>query len=127
MRVYKDVNSIERNSVWRTDSEEIGIPEGQYRILEVSTKYQMVVLFRLDIEKGLNRPIHIELSKFWEGVEDNLLTKSHYDLPISKKLSEEDMPQNWISRRDAKYQLISDLVENDRFLIELVSRGNPRR
>ena len=54
---------IIKNSIWSIDQFD-GVTTGNYRVIQVFEEIPCIILFYLEKEKGLSRPIAIGLDKF---------------------------------------------------------------
>lgn len=112
-----------RNSVWEVLHQFEGHAEGLYRLLELYGEAGLVVLFDLNDFSQTMRPTSISLAAFESAIEDGVVVQGEYELPRAKLLSDEELFESHKKRRDQKYLLIHELVNDQEFLKRLVSSG----
>ncbi|WP_072671247.1 DDE-type integrase/transposase/recombinase [Vibrio injensis] len=112
---------VELNSVWRVHNLD-GLGDGLYRVLQLYTKEHIVILFPLLDSKALQRPLKLDFDFFNEAIKAGNSEFSSYELPYYQLQSEDDIPESYLVRRDEKYRLISELVSDPYFLLNLVEQ-----
>ncbi len=112
-----------RNSVWEVSHPFEGHPEGRYRLLELYGEAGLVVLFDLKDSAQTMRPTPMSLAAFESAIEDGAVVQGEYELPSAKLLSYEELSESHKKRRDQKYLLIQELVDDPEFLKRLTSSG----
>lgn len=112
---------VENNSVWRVQGLD-GLHDGLYRVLQLYTETQVVILFPLVESKALQRPLKLSLDLFNEAIRVGNAQLSLYELPYYQLQSEDDISKNHLVKREEKYQLIIGLVSDSNFLLSLVEQ-----
>ncbi|QFT55946.1 DDE-type integrase/transposase/recombinase [Microbulbifer sp. EKSA008] len=109
---------VERNSVWSiTDID--GVDSGVYRVLELFYDINILVLFNLEESGGLRRPIKIDSSRFLCAIKGGAVKRNFSPLPYYQLADEGLIPEAHIKKRDRNIELISELIENPDFLLEI--------
>lgn len=114
--------NLVRNSTWEVIDGEHDIQPGDYRILEICAHLDMLILFKLEGGSKMYRPNKISLKLFEDKIARKLIIKLDYEIPNAMTLGEDSIPISWKERRDDKYKLIAQLVEDEDFLKRLVEK-----
>lgn len=112
-----------RNSVWSrvTDSSLNYLPTC-FRIIQIHGQFDLAVIFAISENKTkLSRPIPFSLKRLDQLRADNKVVAGQFDLPVFMTLPENDLEEKWKEDRDNRYDLISPLVEDDQFIIRMVT------
>lgn len=108
--------AIEKNSVWRLDCTE-GLENGSYRVLDILPHLDCIILFHLTDKNKLQRPIARFLSTFTNWSNSGAATRIEYETPYFLLVAEEDLDPKSKSKRDTNYGLVSELLEDEEFLL----------
>lgn len=107
---------VDRNSIWlitRVD----GIKDGKYRVLAHYANYDLLILYRLHDEKGLEMPVPVKYPLFLESAKCGNSKISSYSTPFYQLISEEDISPAHRVKRNNRFELINDLISNPEFLL----------
>ncbi|PUB90484.1 MAG: hypothetical protein DBP01_07395, partial [gamma proteobacterium symbiont of Ctena orbiculata] len=116
---------LHRNSVWKVIGEENVDFPSLFRVLDIFSGDDLVVVYGLDRPKNkLLKPQGLSLKKIAESIQEGILGPKDFDLPGYVSLSNDELKEEWKNKRDENYSLISPLVENKDFLRYLLL--NPR-
>ncbi|WP_233081923.1 hypothetical protein, partial [Rheinheimera soli] len=107
---------IDKNSVWRLDCAE-GLENGSYRVLDILPHLDCIILFHLTDKNKLQRPIARLLSTFTNWNNSGAATRIEYETPYFLLVAEEDLDPKSKSKRDTNYGLVSELLEDEEFLL----------
>ncbi|MFK3866322.1 transposase [Pseudoalteromonas rhizosphaerae] len=113
---------IIKNSIWNIKDAD-GIQSGLYRVIQFFHEISCLVLFSLENEKSLNRPIVIDLDRFNLGRKLNLILESNFSLPPHLLYSEEEIDKRHLASRDEKFSLIKELVNNEQFIFDYATKS----
>lgn len=108
--------AIEKNSVWRLDGAE-GLENGSYRVLEIMPHLDCIILFHFTDKNKLQRPIASLLSNFKNWSKSRAATRIEFETPHFLLVAEEDLDAKSKSKRDTNYGLVSELLEDEEFLL----------
>lgn len=108
--------AIEKNSVWRLDGAE-GLENGSYRVLEIMPHLDCIILFHFTDKNKLQRPIASLLSNFANWSKSGAATRIEFETPYFLLVAEEDLDAKSKSKRDTNYSLVSELLEDEEFLL----------
>lgn len=108
--------AIEKNSVWRLDGAE-GLENGSYRVLEIIPHLDCIILFHFTDKNKLQRPIASLLSNFKNWSKSRAATRIEFETPYFLLVAEEDLDAKSKSKRDTNYGLVSELLEDEEFLL----------
>lgn len=113
---------IIKNSIW--DIRDVdGIQSGLYRVIHFFDEVSCLVLFNLEKEKSLIRPVTINLDRFVHGQKCNLILKSDFSLPPYLLFSEEEIEQSHLAAMNEKFSLIKELVNNEQFIFDYATKS----
>lgn len=110
---------VEINSVWDVKNVD-GLDNGLYRLLASYKGNDLLVLFDLSGKLNLQKPIAASLEEFLNGIEREDIKPSFFSIPFYQLSSEDDIPSEYIKRRDEQFELIKGLVSEPDFLFEIV-------
>ncbi|MEI6895829.1 MAG: hypothetical protein V5789_14635 [Colwellia sp.] len=113
---------IVKNSTWNIKDIE-GIPSGLYRVIQIFDEISCLILFYLEKEKSLNRPLVIELDRFKLGIKHNLISGKKFSLPPHLLYSEEEIDKSHLEARDESFGLIKDLVNSANFIFDYATKS----
>lgn len=112
---------VELNSVWQIKNLD-GLGDGLYRVLQLYTEEHIVILFPLLDSKALQRPLKLDFDLLNEVIKVGDAQLSSYELPYYQLLSEDDISESHLVKRNEKYSLIIDLISVPHFLLNLVEQ-----
>ena len=81
---------IFNNSIWKIDNFE-GLTTGLYRVIKIFDEISCLVIFYLENNQGLSRPIAIDLQQFNLGIRQKVISKGEFKLPPHLFFSEEEI------------------------------------
>jgi putative transposase len=114
---------LTRNSIWKIRNGNGDLDIALYRLLEIYPDHDLVVMFQLDNVKRMKRPLKLSIKRLKTEISDGLMLQEQFDVPHALQLGEEEIPEEWKQIRDRKYKLIAPLVQDQEFLLRLVSTG----
>lgn len=112
---------LPKNSVWAVSNSNL-IDDGLYRLLEIMQDVESIVLFSLTNTSTIVRPIAVSLDSFIELVSSRKAEKSQYILPDYILIDEDNVPSEYIFRRDKNYNLIKGIVSDSDFLFDYATK-----
>ena len=110
---------VELNSVWKVSNLD-GVSDGLYRVLQLYTEENIVILFPIVETKALQRPLKFDLELLNESILIGNIQLSVYELPYYQIQSDDNIPEDHLIKRNKKYSLIVDLISSPNFLLNLV-------
>ncbi len=109
---------VELNSVWQFDSVD-GFNDGLYRVLAIFPEQSLFIIFPLIDSKSLVKPSTIEHAVFFELNKKKFITKGSFEIPFYVDVSDAS-PDKYLIKRNEQYALISELVKDRFYLIDIV-------
>lgn len=113
---------IVKNSVVELSNVD-GFADGQYRVLEILSNAESVILFSLEKPKTIKKPQALALSLFKSLLDKKNIIASRDDLPSYMLVDEDQISAEHRKRRDNKYLLIKGLVSNPVFLFDYATQS----
>jgi len=113
---------IFKNSIWNLQDIE-GISPGLYRVIQIFDAVPCLILFYLENEKCLSRPIAIELNRFKLGIKQNQISEGKFSLPPHLLYSEEEIDKSHLVSRDENFSLIEDIANNSNFIFDYATKS----
>lgn len=108
---------VTKNSIWILTNTE-GLESGMYRVLEVMSNADCLILFPLNEGASQKRPCVKGLSVFLSWVDSGAACAGKFKLPSYLLVAETEILEKHKLRRDKNYDLISALVMDNQFLID---------
>ncbi|WP_220149707.1 hypothetical protein [Psychromonas sp. B3M02] len=112
---------ISKNSIWEFKDFDV-LDDGLYRVLDIIHGVESVILFPLHNPARTVRPVAVSLTLFIEQIENKSAIKASFEMPNYLLLVEEDIPEQYIKRRDKNYNLVKDLVVDRSFLFDFATK-----
>lgn len=108
---------ISINSVWKIKVLD-GLREGLYRVLSLHSENNFLIIYRLNSENKISRPILFSLKEFKKHINKNIIL-SEFPLPFYMLIDDSELKKAHILKRDHNYSLIKELVSDPNFLINI--------
>ncbi|SBT14997.1 Mu transposase C-terminal domain-containing protein [Vibrio celticus] len=112
---------LPRNSVWSVNDSEL-LEDGLYRLLDIMLEVESIVLYPLSDTSTTAKPVAISLDGFIELASNHQAKISQYALPSYLLVDEDNVPENYIVKRDKNFELIKGLIVDREFLFDYATR-----
>jgi putative transposase len=112
---------LPRNSVWNVNRSNL-LEDGLYRLLEIIQEVECVILYSLTDTSTTVRPRAVSLESFIELVSSYKAKKAQYELPAYLLVDEENIPSEYIGRRDKNYNLIKGVISDSTFIFDYATK-----
>lgn len=109
---------VELNSILRACGAD-GLPDGLYRVLKHYPDNDSIILFEVDNGNKIVKPNSLSYDSFHFLRKNKNLIKSSIELPFYLICAETEIKKEHIRKRDKRYTLISGLVNQPGFLLEI--------
>jgi putative transposase len=113
---------ILNNSVWKVENLE-GFKPGLYRVIQIFDEISCLVIFYLENNQGLSRPVAIDLQKFNLGIRQKVISKGEFKLPPHLFFSEEEIDKSHLLKRDENYRLIKSIANDSDFIFDYATKS----
>lgn len=113
---------ILKNSIWLIKELE-GFDPGLYRIIHVFDEIDCLILFSIKHDGSLSRPSAVPLNGFNLGVRNNKIMPDEFILPPYLHVSEEEIEQKHLEKRNKNFKLIEDISNNLEFLFDYSTKN----
>lgn len=100
-----------------------GFTDGQYRVLEILSNAESIILFSLEKPKTIKRPQALTLTFFKSLLDRKCIIASSDNLPSYMLVDEEQISAEHRKRRDEKYSLIKSLIDDPFFLFAYATQS----
>lgn len=111
---------IIKNSVWLFSGVD-GLKDGRYRVLRCFFQIRQILIFNLDSQSPLGKPILFTIGRFEGLTKNNQISPSTFELPAFNHLDENHIKETHLKRMNEKFSIIEPLVEDEKFLIDYSS------
>ena len=120
---FKEVLQVElsKNSIWELKDFD-ALDDGLYRALDFMQDVESVILFPLNNPTRTVRPVAVSIALFIEQIKDKTAIKTSFKMPNYLLLAEEDIPEQYIKRRDKNYNLVKDIVVDRTFVFDFATK-----
>tara|TARA_A200000159_G_scaffold44631_1_gene40887 strand:+ start:3324 stop:5462 length:2139 start_codon:yes stop_codon:yes gene_type:complete len=108
---------LHRNSVWSINGSDL-LEDGLYRLLDIMSDVQSIILFSLDSSSKTIRPMAVPLESFIDLATSGVAQITKYELPAFLQVDEDNIPSDYIIRRDKNYGLIEPILCDRAFLFD---------
>ncbi|PKH88311.1 transposase [Colwellia sp. Bg11-28] len=112
---------ILKNSLWQIEEFD-GIDSGLYRVIHIFDDLSCIALFPIKESKSLYRPLVIDFNLFQSEIASHSILESEFILPPHMLVSEEELSEEHIRKRNVNFKLIEGIVYDLDFLFDYATK-----